>query len=105
MIPAPSASRTTAPPWSGSTRLSVRSRGPMSSQPFLALVFFALLCLVASPSAQRSRPYTAPETFSTQLQGRSEVAAAAASMKIHIDRYTADNDRKTISEALAHGGY
>ena len=77
----------------------------MSSQPFLALVFFALLCLVASPSAQRSRPYTAPETFSTQMQARTEVAGSAASMKVHIDRYTADTDRKTISEALTHGGY
>jgi hypothetical protein len=60
---------------------------------------------VAAPAAQRSKPYTAPETFSTQLQARSEVAGAAASMRIQIDRYTADGDRKTITEALTHGGY
>jgi hypothetical protein len=77
----------------------------MSSQPLLALLFFALLCLVATPSAQRTKPYTAPETFSTQLQARTEIAGAAASVRIHINRYTTDADRKTITSALTQGSY
>lgn len=77
----------------------------MSSQPLISFVCLALLVLVAAPAAQRSKPYTAPETFSTQLQARTEAAGSAASMKIQIDKYTSDNDRKTITEALTHGGY
>lgn len=77
----------------------------MSSPPLLTLICLALLCLAATPAAQRSKPYTAPETFSTQLQARTEAAGSAASMRIQIDRYTADKDRKTISDALTHGGY
>ena len=77
----------------------------MSSNAFASLVCMALLCLAASPEAQRSKPFTAPETFSTQLQARTEVAGSAASMRIRIDRYTTDGDRKTITDALTQGGY
>jgi len=53
---------------------------------------------------QRGEP-TVPETFTCQLQARTSTAASATTLRVRIDRYTADADRKAISGALTHGGY
>ena len=60
----------------------------------------------AGPEAAQSRKaYTAPETFTAQMQARTEVGAAAASIRMQIDRYTPEDDRKTMTDALRHSGY
>ena len=56
-------------------------------------------------AAQRPRAYTAPETFVSPLQAHSSSGAAAATVRIQIDRYTPDADRTSISDALRHRGY
>jgi hypothetical protein len=56
-------------------------------------------------SAQTRRKQTAPETFSAQMQARTEVAASSAGIRIQIDRYTPEADRTKISDGLRHGGY
>jgi hypothetical protein len=56
-------------------------------------------------AAQRRKGHTAPETFTAQMQARTEVGAAAASIRMQIDRYTPEDDRKEITDALRHGGY
>jgi hypothetical protein len=58
----------------------------------------------AAASAQRTRS-NAPEVFTCQAQGRTAAAGAATNFEIHIDRYTAEHDRKSMTDALTHGGY
>lgn len=79
----------------------------MSLRP-MSLVLAAALAAVTLPgesAAQKRRPYTAPEAFTSSVQARTTGGASATSMRIHIDRYTAEDDRKTMTDALAHGGY
>jgi hypothetical protein len=66
----------------------------------------ALLAITprAAPATQRSTP-NAPEVFSCQAQGRTAMAGTAANFKIHIDRYTAEHDRTSMTDALKYGGY
>ena len=56
-------------------------------------------------AAQQRKAYTAPEAFTSALQARTQDGAAATRVHIQIDRYTLEADRKTMTEALAHGGY
>jgi hypothetical protein len=39
------------------------------------------------------------------MQARTDVGAAAASIRMQIDRYTPEDDRKVMTDALRHGGY
>jgi hypothetical protein len=53
---------------------------------------------LAAVAAQPSRS-NAPEVFTCQAQGRTEFAGAATNFEIHVDRYTAEHDRNTMTEA------
>jgi hypothetical protein len=59
---------------------------------------------VANLRPQRGAP-TAPEAFTCQAQARTSAAGSATNLRIQIDRYVADPDRKTMTDALTHGGY
>lgn len=60
----------------------------------------------AGAVAQAGRPLTAPETFTSQVQARSGFGTGSASnIRIIVDRYTAGDDRKAMTDALRHGGY
>jgi hypothetical protein len=67
------------------------------------------LAAVAAPllaqTAPARRPQTAPETFTSSMQGRTSLGAAAAGLTIRIDRYSKDAERQVITDALKHGGY
>jgi|SRR5687768_2787100 len=76
----------------------------------LAALLLALIMLAAGPPAsashdQHPKPLTAPEAFASQIEVRTATAGSASAVLVHIDRYTSDLDRKTMSDALAHGGY
>jgi hypothetical protein len=72
----------------------------------LALLFLALIVsLPRASEAQTPRPLTAPEAFTSQIQARTAVSGVAAMIRVQIDRYTGENDRKAMEDALAHGGY
>jgi hypothetical protein len=79
----------------------------------MRLLVMCLVCatVVAASTAtgagavQRRKGHTAPETFSAQMQARTDVGAAAASISMQIDRYTPEDDRKVITDALRQGGY
>ena len=55
--------------------------------------------------AQSYRTQTAPEAFRAQVQSRTATGALAAAIRLQIDRYTPEADRKAMTEAIAHGGY
>jgi hypothetical protein len=56
-------------------------------------------------SAQKSGALTAPESFTSQVQTRTSVGGAGANMRIQIDRYNSEFERKTMTDAMTHGGY
>jgi hypothetical protein len=70
-----------------------------------------LACAVAAASAsmsdaaQRRRSQTAPETFTSPMQARTEVGAAGSMVKIQIDRYTPEAERLKITDGMKFGGY
>lgn len=70
----------------------------------LLVAGFATL-VTAEDSAQRSRSPTAPEAFTAQLQARTDAGALASNIRLQIDRYTPEQDRKVMTDALKHGGY
>jgi hypothetical protein len=71
--------------------------------------FFVTAMLVATvvsvASAQRPKPYTAPESFTSDLQGDRGKSAVASKIRIQIDKYTQEQDRKSMLDALGSGGY
>jgi hypothetical protein len=79
------------------------------------MMVFRLFLLVAAvavgiavswaDAAQQRRAYTAPETFTSPLQARTGAGAAAATLKIQIDRYHSANELKTMTDAMTFGGY
>jgi len=69
------------------------------------LVLTAASVSVAAVSAQRPKPYSAPEAFTSDLQGKSGNSAVVSKITVQIDRYTPEQDRKGISDALTTGGY
>ena len=54
--------------------------------------------------AQR-KAQTAPETFTSPMQARTDAGAAASTVRIQIDRYTPEADRKAMTDALKSGEY
>ena len=71
----------------------------------VSLVLSAV-CLAGAPSAtQFSATLGAPETFSAQAQVIGPLGAAAAPIKIVIQRYTPEAERTALEAALATGGY
>jgi hypothetical protein len=76
--------------------------------PLLRSSFVFALALAASvPSADagQGRKQTAPETFTSPMQARTEAGAAAAVVNIQIDRYTPEVERKVVADSLRQGGY
>jgi hypothetical protein len=55
-------------------------------------------------AAQKGAP-TAPEAFTCQAQARTAAAGSATNFRVQIDRYIAEHDRKTLTDALTTGGY
>ena len=68
------------------------------------------LCFVvigAAPALgeRQGKPVQGPETFTANAQVKGAAGAAATTLRIQIDRYTPDFDRKSVEEALKTGGY
>jgi hypothetical protein len=73
-----------------------------------SLLVAAVAIVVTAPStgaAQKRRAQTAPEAFTSALQAKTGAGAAAAQIRIQIDRYISEDDRKRLTDALTHGGY
>ena len=71
----------------------------------VSLVLSAV-CLAGAPSApQFSATLGAPETFSAQAQVIGPLGAAAAPIKVVIQRYTPEAERTALEAVLATGGY
>ena len=69
----------------------------------IAGLSIALVWLAASAAAQT--PGTAPETFAAAAKASTQDAGATGNLTIHIQSYTDDRDRTTMTEALRIGGY
>jgi hypothetical protein len=62
--------------------------------------------MVGGLSAQtRPKPYSAPEAFTSDLQGGTGTSAVISKIRIQIDKYTLEPDRKAMTDALTTGGY
>lgn len=72
---------------------------------FLMWVVVAAAGTAVVDANQKRAGKTAPETFTSPLQARSEVGAAAAMLRIQIDRYTPEADRLKITDGLKFNGY
>jgi hypothetical protein len=71
----------------------------------LAAIAAGVTASWADVAAQKRNVYTAPETFSSPMQARTATGASAATIRIQIDRYTPDGDRKAMTDAMTYGGY
>jgi hypothetical protein len=69
------------------------------------LILAGALLSVSVVAAQRPKPYSAPETFTSDIQGTSGTSAAVSKIRVQIDKYTHEQDRKAITDALTSGGY
>jgi hypothetical protein len=70
------------------------------------LVTLALLGATAAWAQTPRRNVGAPETFSANANvAKSGQGAMAATIQIHIERYTPDADRTAVETALKSGGY
>lgn len=72
--------------------------------PILVLIGLTALS-VSSGAVQRTPAIGAPETFSAVAQGKAGPGAVAATIQIHLQRYTPDFDRSAVETALKQGGY
>ena len=70
-----------------------------------AAVWATAVVAPTAVAAQRSHSQTAPEAFRAQLQSRTATGALAATIRLQVDRYTPEADRRAMTEAIAHGGY
>jgi hypothetical protein len=72
------------------------------------LLFPFLVVIAAMPAAamaQHPKPLTAPEAFTSPIEVKTAVTGVATYIRIQIDRYTVETERKVMEDALAHGGY
>jgi len=80
-----------------------------SKENFMRVSSFALAGLFVSAATlsavQVSLSPSAPETFTANAQVKSGNGTAAATIEIHIQRYTPDFDHKSVETALKSGGY
>jgi hypothetical protein len=65
----------------------------------------AALLLAASGLVFAQQPAGAPETFTASARAAGQDVSAAATVTIHIERYTDPRDRTAMLEALKLGGY
>ena len=63
------------------------------------------LVVATTVAAGQVRNVGAPEVFNANAQVKTPNGAAAATLQVHIDRYTPDADRTAVESALKHGGY
>lgn len=79
----------------------------MSPRKILLMITIAATVATASANvaAQRGKPQTAPEEFTSALQARTGAGAAASTIHIRVERYTPEGDQKSMTEALRVGGY
>jgi hypothetical protein len=63
------------------------------------------LVLATAVMAGQARNVGAPEVFNANAQVKGKSGAGAATLQIHIDRYTPDADRTAVETALKQGGY
>jgi len=71
-----------------------------------AVAISALAVITLPPSvAAQHKPGDVPVDFSASAQGVGALGAVATTMKIHVDRYTADRDRTALLAALTKNGY
>ena len=71
-----------------------------------SLVLIGLMSLsVSHAAAQSPRNSGAPETFSANAQAKAGAGSVAATIQVHIQRYTPDFDRTAVETALKQGGY
>jgi hypothetical protein len=61
--------------------------------------------LATAVIAGQARNVGAPEVFNANAQVKGKTGAGAATLQIHIDRYTPDADRTAVETALKQGGY
>ena len=69
-----------------------------------AAVMATISSSVVDAQSQR-KAQTAPETFTSPMQARTDAGAAASTVRIQIDRYTPEADRKAMTDALKSGEY
>jgi hypothetical protein len=65
----------------------------------------AAAAVSAVDASQKRRMQTAPETFNSAMQARTEIAAASAMLRIRIVRYTPEAERARIADGLKSNGY
>jgi hypothetical protein len=76
----------------------------VSTRSFTSLV--VVVGAVAALTAQSPpRNVGAPETFTANANVKSQSGVAAATLQIHIERYTPEADRIAVETALKQGGY
>ena len=63
------------------------------------------LVVATTVAAGQVRNVGAQEVFNANAQVKTPNGAAAATLEVHIDRYTPDADRTAVESALKHGGY
>ena len=64
-----------------------------------------MLLLTAGAAAQPDRTKILPVDFSGTVRIVGPLGAAAADLKVHIDRYTAERDRTSLLAALKRNGF
>jgi len=76
----------------------------MRSVMMATAVLLGMIASVAA-TAMQYRPTDVPVEYSASVQAVGELGAVAAYVKIHIDRFTPERDRKALVDALKTGGY
>jgi hypothetical protein len=80
---------------------NMTGRSPVRTQASIGLA----LVLATAVMAGQARNVGAPEVFNANAQVKGASGAGAATLQIHIDRYTPDADRTAVETALKQGGY
>ena len=63
------------------------------------------LVVATTVAAGQTRNVGAPEVFNVNAQVKGASGAAAATLQVHVDRYSPDADRTAVESALKQGGY
>ena len=68
-------------------------------------ITLALVVATTIAASGQTRNVGAPEVFNANAQAKTANGAAAATLQIHVDRYSPEADRTAVENALKHGGY
>lgn len=77
----------------------------MPCRTVLVSVLLVTAFTMSGQGIEQSRPVKGPETFSANAQAKGGGGAVAAYVRIHIDAYTGDKERRVMEEELKLGGY